>query len=268
MPVAGGILHQLAVSYALYNIRGFVAVGENGVFRVALKRSPDIFRSRVGYHVTVLGTALGCHKIIHPAYFVHVGAFEKSSACALPDAGAPGELSSGRYIYLALYHAADAVVILAVADEINPSFVKQQRRVDAALIDGYGIRPFTVNIVRPDVEILMLRIIGRHKIEPSVVKAQSWREYPAGAVDLIEVHLGGTCQRIPYLRPVHKVVAFEKRNAREIMKRACRKIVFTVCTADRRVGVKAFDNRVAVLHSVILLKKMTMRFYCKCHKIL
>ena len=205
MPVAIFVLDKVAVTYSLNDERSLVAVGENRILRVALEFSPDGISAGAGYHVAVLCAALRSHEVVNSIYLVEMRAFKVASAGALPDAAACGELLSGGYVDFALNHSPDAVIIGAVAHEVGAAVLKEQRRIDTALIDVYRLRPLAVDIVGVNVEILVGGVVGSHHVESAVAAADSRRENSAGAVDLIEHYLAGSGEHIAYLLPVNEV---------------------------------------------------------------
>ena len=70
VPVAVLITNKVAVADTLDYERRLVAVGEHGVVRVSLKRTPHGIRAGAGYHVAVFRAALGCHEVVCSVYLV------------------------------------------------------------------------------------------------------------------------------------------------------------------------------------------------------
>ena len=174
VPVTVFISDKVAVTYALNDKGCLVSVGDNWVVGAALKHAPRRVAACAGYHMTVLRAALSCHKIVCAVYFVHMGAFQISSARALPDAFCGGELLSRGYLNFTLTYATLAVFICAVADEICLAvIIKKQRGVDSALIYGNGVRPFTVDIVGINIEILVGGVVSGDHIKPALIAADS-----------------------------------------------------------------------------------------------
>ena len=114
MPLAAAVLYQVAVTDTLNYKGSFVSVSNDGVFGVSLKFSPHAFTACVGYHMSVLRAALRSRQIVVLSDLVEMRAFKISAARALPYALACGQLSARRNIYLALYHAAYALVVRSV----------------------------------------------------------------------------------------------------------------------------------------------------------
>ncbi len=147
-----------------------------------------------------------------------MGTFKETSAAAFPDTFCMGQLFAGFNIYFALDDSALAVIIGAVAEEVNLVPVKQQGGVYAVTFNLHGLRPFAVNVVRPDVKVFVGGIVGSHHIEPAVVVPDSWSENASRAVYFFKSYLGFPCQRVTYLLPVDKVCALENGHAGKILK--------------------------------------------------
>ena len=120
--------------------------------------------------------------------------------------------------------------------------------IDSALIDVYRLGPLAVDIVSPDVEVLVSGVVGGHHVEPAIYAADSRCEYSAGAVDLVQHYLALPGEDMTYLLPVHKVVALKKRHPREVLERTAYKIVFSIVLAHAGVGIKSGYDRVMVFH--------------------
>ena len=219
-----------------------------GLWGIPLEGTPDGIRPGAGDHVAVFRASLRRHEVVCSVYLIEVGAFEVASAGALPDTAAGGELLSGGDVDLALDYTTDTVVVRAVAHEVNMAVLLEQRRVDSALIDVYWLGPLAVDIVSPDVEVLVSGVVGGHHVEPAVYAADSRREYSAGAVDLVQHYLALPGEDIACLLPVHKVVALKKRHPREVLERTAYKIVFSIVLAHAGVGIKSGYDRVMVFH--------------------
>ena len=248
VPVSVFVLYQIAVTYALNDVGSLVAVGENRVPRAAFKVSPRTVGAGAGNHVTVLRAALRRHEVIDAVDVVHMRAFEEPAAGTLPDAPAGSKLAAGEYVDLALHNAGNSAVVLAVAQKVHFALIEEQGGIYTALIHGYRVRPFAVDIVCPDIKIFMCGVVRSHKIETSVVKPQCRRENSAGASYLVEHDLFRTCQCKTYLRPVHQIVALKQRYSGKILKRACRKVIFTVGAAYGRIRVEPLYYRISICH--------------------
>ncbi len=79
--------------------------------------------------------------------------FQKTSACTLPDTFCRGKFLSGCNVNFTLDNPMNAVIIRAVAHEIGVTVLEVQRGVNAVLLHINRLRPFAVNIIRPDVKI-------------------------------------------------------------------------------------------------------------------
>ena len=75
IPVTVMILYQITVTDALDDERSLVTVGEYRILRIIFKRSPYIFCSCIGYHMSVFGASFGCHEVVEVSDFVYMGAF-------------------------------------------------------------------------------------------------------------------------------------------------------------------------------------------------
>lgn len=100
-----------------------------------------------------------------------------------------------------------------------------------------------MDVIRPDVEVLMGGVVGGDHVEPAVVVADGGRKHTAGGGHMGQLHLSGTGQHMTDLRPVDQVIALKERHAGEILKGRADKIVLSVCLTNAGIGVKAGDNR-------------------------
>ena len=111
-----------------------------------------------------------------------------------------------------------------------------------------------MDVIRPDVEILMGGVVGGDHVEPAgarlaaVVVADGGRKHTAGGGHMGQLHLSGTGQHMTDLRPVDQVIALKERHAGKILKGRADKIVLSVCLTNAGIGVKAGDNRVLIAH--------------------
>ena len=141
--------------------------------------------------------------------------------------------------------------LITVVNEITKI---EQRRIDAALIDGDGVRPLAADIIRPDVEVLVGGVVGGDHVEAAgarlaaIMIADSGRKHAAGGGHMGQLHLGGPGQHMADLIPVDQVIALKERHAGKILKGRADQIVLPIRLTDAGIGIKAGKNRVFVAH--------------------
>ena len=254
MPLAVRAADKVAVADALNDVRRFVAVCQYRIVRVADKFAPYRLCARTGHHMSVLSAALRRHEVVPFANFVHMRAFKVSAARALPYALARRQLFARGDVDLALYNAALALFVNAVADEKRHAVLEIKRGVYSALIDIYRVRPFAANVIGIDVKILMSGVVSSDHVKSAVVVADSRRENAARTVYFIQHDLIFTGEHITYLLPVDKVGAFKKWHSGGILKRTAYHVIFAISAANAGVGIKSLYYRVCILHKFFLQK--------------
>ncbi|MNI44429.1 hypothetical protein D3C73_988030 [compost metagenome] len=175
-------------------------------------------------------------------------ALQITSAGSRPDRTAGRQLAAGLNVNLALDDAADPEVVCPVAHEEASAVFKIQIRIDPALVHIHRLRPFTVNIVGPYIEVLAGRVVGGGHKEAAVIVTDRRGEYAAGAGHGVQLYLALAGQAMSDLLPVQQVFALEDRHSREELKRAAYQIVSISGPADAGIGIKSFDHGIIVFH--------------------
>ncbi|MNC36268.1 hypothetical protein D3C75_847810 [compost metagenome] len=114
---------------------------------------------------------------------------KKTSPGSLPNRTAWRQLAARFNVDFTLYNTANAVIVRPVAHKEGLPVFKIQIGINPPLVDIDRIRPFTINIAGPYIEILTGCVVGRGHIKSSVIVPYGRSEYSTGAIHLIKLNL-------------------------------------------------------------------------------
>ena len=180
------VLDEIAVTCALYllGLAEPAEIGQDGVVRVGLVGAVYVTAARNGDTMAVLRTAFCNHQVIPSVLLVDVRSLGIASAVALPEQFALGQLLAGVDVYFTEIQA-----VARIADHIGLSVLEVESRVDAALLQPDGIRPFSGRVVCRHEEIAFSRDIGRDHVKSTVVIADGGSINASAAIGILEVKL-------------------------------------------------------------------------------
>ena len=120
-------------------------------------------------------------------------------------------------------------------------------------------RPGTCRIFCRDNEIAPVTEVAVNNVESTVIIADRRSHYAAVTAVLVHVKAVLRCQHIAQLLPVSQISAVKERNSRTQFKTRAHKIVVFSRPADRRIRIKARNNRIfdRMIHCVALLFWLT-----------
>ena len=107
-----------------------------------------------------------------------------------------------------------------------------------------------MNVIGIYIEIFLGGIVVGYHVETALVETDGGSKYTAGAVDVLQHNLIFPGENMSDLRPVYQVVTFKQGNAREELEGTADKVKMSVCRADARVGIEAFDDGILIAHKI------------------
>lgn len=160
--------------------------------------------------------------------------------CAGPEPLRWAENLAGTRVEAHLVDAGDGAPARAVG-------VPGQVRVDAGNIgQPHRIRPRPGRIGGGEQQVAAVADVRHDQPEPAVVVAERGRVDPRRRRRVErEAQLARPVQGVADLRPVQQIAAVEDRHPREVLETGAGEVVVVADAADRRVGVKPGDDRVA-----------------------
>ena len=190
-----------------------IRMSENRIGRITQVRAVDDAAAGYRNGMAILRSALGDEQIIPAIFFIKVGSLGIAAARSAPDFFRGRELLAGLRVDFA-----EGDVAVGVAHEVAFAVFKIERRVDAALLEPDGVRPFATGVGRVHDEVALSAYVRRNHIKGTLVVADSRGEDARAGVGMLEAYLRFARQAIPDLLPMHQVPAMKQRDSGEILK--------------------------------------------------
>ena len=251
-PVSQMILKQIPVPGTLHLPAGIMQVGQYRITGAALIRAVHAAASRNGNHMIKIGASFCCQQVIPVSDVIDVRGFQKTAAHTAPNRFLRSQKPARADIYFLQGNFLPPRMQRLVGTIINSVPVKQQGRIDPSHRNPDRRRPFPRRILRRYNKIPILFQCCRH-IKSPLVPADCGRPDTTGILHLLQREFFRTGGTISYLRPIYQILTVKNRDSRKILKGTGHQVIILSYPANTRVRMKAFYNRIFILHMISLL---------------
>ena len=190
-----------------------IRMSENRIGRIAQVRAVDDAAAGYRNGMAILRSALGDEQIVPTIFFIKVRSLGIAAARSAPDFFRGRELLAGLRVDFA-----EGDVAVGIAHEVAFAIFEIERRVDAALLEPDGVRPFATGVGRVHDEVALSAYVRCNHIKGTLVVADSRSKDARAGIGMFETYLRFARQAIPDLLPMHQIPAMKQRDAREILK--------------------------------------------------
>ena len=202
----------MAETLDLASLGAHLAMSEDRVVRASLIWSVDIPAPCDGDLVGIFGASLCYQEVVPSVLEIEVRAFRIAASGAPPNLFLLAEFLPGHRVD---FEEHDPAVGSACVPAL--SAVEEKRRVDALHVNPYRIGPFPGRVCCVDDEVPLPTAVGGDHVEQSLVVADRRGIYSSPGEGSVQFQLRAAGEHVPYLLPVHEILAVEYGNSWEIL---------------------------------------------------
>ena len=163
-PRAVGSLYQVGMSRPLYRagLSCHAGMCQDGVGRIRCVGTFNESAACDGDAMSRFGSAFRDKQVVPSVFLINMRTFGISASCAAPYLARGRELFSAHRVYFA-----QGDVIVGVAHHVAFPVLEVERRVDASLLQPYGVRPSAARVGGMHQKVSFSRNVGGYHVKCS-----------------------------------------------------------------------------------------------------